>query len=231
MSVKRRLVGALALGVAGILAAEATHAQLPALPRAESLSELSAAVEAGGSIFPRDSIVPSPPPHPTETSPALLERLGPPPRMVGGPERQCVEVPKERGITARSGEFIIGGWLHGLVSGRPMKIWYKPLPSSMDTELTVRGRLLGAASDTLRFESDNVVAPLHSETLEPYEDEAFFPSGTEFPTPGTWLLVATSGRSWGCFKLSVEAPTRHLEVRDLTRLVYRLSSPHEHQEE
>jgi hypothetical protein len=108
------------------------------------------------------------------------------------------------GTSVRSGEFVIGGQI-ATPPGRPAKAWWKPLVSTMDMTLLLRGRRLGGTpADTLRFETAEVVAPLHSETLEPYADEAAFPAGNFFPSAGTWVVVATSRRNWGCFVISVQ---------------------------
>lgn len=176
--------------------------QLTALPLGPTDLATIEAVEAEATAFPRDSVVNPIPRHWLERPPELEEQIGPPPVLVGGPSRECVRVPAEDGHIVRSGEFVVGGVLSALVHGRPIKFWWKPLNSSMNMELLVRGRSLGTPSDTLRFESSDVTSTLDSETLEPYEEEAAF-VGIAFPSAGTWVVVATSGRNWGCFVIAV----------------------------
>jgi len=123
--------------------------------------------------------------------------------LVGSPSRECVPVPPEREKAVRSGEFVIGGSLNALVQGPPFKVWWKPLESSMDMQLLVRGRLLDTPTDTMRLVATEVTASMDSKTLEPFVEEAFFPTGTAFPSAGTWVVVATARRNWGCFLFPV----------------------------
>ena len=137
----------------------------------------------------------------------LRERLGPPPEIVGGPERTCVSVPpvgpEERKVI-RSGEMLIGGHLPGLAHGKGVKLWWRRLvDASLEMELSVRGWRLDAPEDPAAFRIGGPTAPRASVTLEPYADEAFFPGGVTFPSPGTWIVVGSTGRSWGCFLVSV----------------------------
>lgn len=168
-----------------------------------------AAVEAEGAAHPRpDRVMPFPAyERPPEIEAELRERFGPAPELLGGPERRCVLVPEVvRGPPkyVRSGEFIIGGYLSELERGRRIKLWWRPLAdASMDMELDVRGWRLDAAGDTAHFEIGPPRASLDSDTLEPYADEAFFPGGALFPSPGNWIVVGRTGRSWGCFVFSV----------------------------
>lgn len=162
-----------------------------------------AAVEAEGAAHPRPNRVMPFPAY--EMPPELRERIGPAPELLGGPERRCVLVPEVvRGQNVRSGEFIIGGHLSELEQGKRIKLWWRPLGDpSMDMELEVRGWRLDAADDTVHFDIRPPTAPLHSDTLEPYADEAAFPGSALFSSSGNWIVVGRTGRSWGCFLFSV----------------------------
>ena len=188
----RAFVG-LAVLTFSVLSTAPLVAQLASLPLGSTDSATVAAVEAEGARFPRDSIVPTP--SSRYDSGTLT--------LVGRPSRECVPVPPDGGKAVRSGEFVIGGRLHALVHGPPIKIWWKPLDSSMDMKLLVRGRLLATPSDTMRLVATEVTASMDSKTLEPFVEEAFFPTGTAFPSAGTWVVVATTRRNWGCFLFPV----------------------------
>src|SRR5262249_18095941 len=115
---------------------------------------------------------------------------------------------------ARSGEFEIGGDLGGclypsasLRSGHRGKVWWLPdHGGSRMPPLLVRGRNLNHPRDTVRYTTKSIaVAKLsvgHRELPE-RGDYFFFSSGIAIPTPGRWLVIATSGVNWGCFILAV----------------------------
>jgi len=120
----------------------------------------------------------------------------------GTSDRKCVEG-YERG-PVRSGEFVIGGQLGGMLgatAGLPAKIWWAPLHfgSSMPT-LVVRMRNLAAPTDTVVVSNNRIGFVKSSESGG---NEYFFPSGITLPRAGRWLLVASSGPNWGCFILRV----------------------------
>jgi hypothetical protein len=127
--------------------------------------------------------------------------------LVGVPERRCVPVPEAVSSQARvirSGEFVIGGHLLLLEEGRRIKLWWTPLAdASMEMELHARGWRLDAADETAVIEIGGVTAPRDSQTLEAYTEEASFLGAAQFPSAGTWIVVGSTGRSWGCFLFSV----------------------------
>lgn len=106
---------------------------------------------------------------------------------------------------AESGEFTIGGMLgdgNPLHAGRVGKIWWRPARASATMPpLTVRGRNLSNLRDTVRFATSTIAWPVvrTGQTTPVERREYFFPSGFSVPTPGRWLVIATSGDNWGCF--------------------------------
>ena len=105
---------------------------------------------------------------------------------------------------ARSGEFTIGGqisFLRPLRAGKRGKIWWKPLKAAADMPaLIVRGRNLSNARDSVRYSTAGIAwsgspgTPVLA-SMRSY----FFPSAFSVPSPGRWLVIATSGTNWGCF--------------------------------
>jgi hypothetical protein len=78
------------------------------------------------------------------------------------------------------------------------KLWFIPLhPSNLRLQLRVSAvKLDGAPAATLSFEF-----PANSWTSEGWP---FYPTGTELPPePGTWRIIATTGRDKGCFDVSI----------------------------
>jgi hypothetical protein len=71
--------------------------------------------------------------------------------------------------------------------------------------LKVRAQLIGD-SDASFFLENGLGRPSRPGE-QPREDEWFFPSGITFSKPGEWVVVATSGRNWGCFVFEVAQPT------------------------
>jgi hypothetical protein len=185
------------------LAAYAQHGDggLPALPLGSTDSATIDAMQTEGSRFPRDPVIADYPSY--DAGPLLAERGRTPATLIGTQARVCVRVPAERQTVVRSGEFVVGGYLPEITHRRRTKFFWRPVNSALGMRLLVRGRRLGVPTDTARFESVEMVAPLHSGTLEPYADEAVFPAGIELPSAGTWVVVATSGRNWGCFVIRV----------------------------
>jgi hypothetical protein len=66
-----------------------------------------------------------------------------------------------------------------------------------------RGWRLDAADETAVIEIGGVTAPRDSHAREFYAEEASFLGGAQFPSAGTWIVVGSTGRSWGCFLFSV----------------------------
>jgi hypothetical protein len=110
---------------------------------------------------------------------------------------------------AKSGEFRIGGQISPtfpLQAGRMGKIWWSPTHNTKDMPpLLVRGRNMTTMKDTVRFTISSIATPVNPGGPRTPESQRtyFFPSGTTLPTPGRWLVVATSGANWGCFVLTV----------------------------
>lgn len=114
---------------------------------------------------------------------------------------------------ARSGEFKIGGQTSPafpLKAGQRGKIWWSPIHYAKDMPpLLVRGRNLTTIKDTVRFTLSDIAFPVPGNGARVPESQRtyFFPSGTTLPTPGRWLVIATSGSNWGCFVLTVVPAT------------------------
>jgi hypothetical protein len=120
-------------------------------------------------------------------------------------ERTCVDVERYRPLApeagVRSGEFIAGPFaLYASEwksqQGNFGKLWWIPLHTNAFPGLTVRAVLLDDPSIRRVF-SESIVG--HG------SGGAFYPSTVVLPTPGRWLLVATSGPDWGCFVLTLRA--------------------------
>jgi hypothetical protein len=180
----RNILALVALTVCGLLGANPASGQRLSIPRGNTETELKAEAEKEGAVYSRT------PTRVTEAEPrvcAIGLGLGP----------------------ARSGEFTIGGNLGGgaaMRAGRPGKVWWSPLYATRDMPpLLVRGRSLTNPQDTVRFTSANVAWPVTpgAPPIPEAERKYFFPSGITIPTPGRWLVIATSGPNWGCFILSV----------------------------
>ena len=124
----------------------------------------------------------------------------------GTTERRCV-AQYPAGSTAdnqlRSGEFIVRGPLvkdKSLVANRPNKIVWMPLhdPVAHPAALLLRASRIGHPGEGFRQAVDYLGYPGRG-----HEHEFFFVSGTTFPQPGTWVVIATAGDDWGCFLLKV----------------------------
>ena len=101
----------------------------------------------------------------------------------------------------RSGEFIIGGNIGGAAAWHDaVKIWWAPMHPDKRNQLVVRGASLTIPGDTVRYVSSNwaVGGPPPYDLTRPN----FYASGFWFPATGRWLVIATSGRDWGCFILT-----------------------------
>lgn len=99
-----------------------------------------------------------------------------------------------------SGDFRIGGNVNGAESGHQVKIWWEPKHPAESFSLVVRGARLGPVPDTLRYLQSGWAIGGSPRTGATGPD--FYPSGIAFPSPGRWLLIATSGADWGCFVLT-----------------------------
>ncbi len=123
----------------------------------------------------------------------------------GSRDRVCVDVTRDMGVV-RSGEIVIGGFLFRLQAGRQTKLWWKPLDSSLDMTLELVSRSLDGVEGQVAFDIGPVTSTYTNDRPpQPIPEEAFFPGGVEFPAPGRWITVATSGDNWGCFVFEVPA--------------------------
>jgi hypothetical protein len=126
--------------------------------------------------------------------------------FVGTLERRCVAPPADGsalGGSLRSGEIIVRGHLLAPTQSRGgsgHKLLWMPLhnPSDYPDTLLLRGIDLQSAKDTLR-----VTRPDGAYAAGRKRSESGFPSGIVLPAAGTWMIVATTRRDWGCFLFTV----------------------------
>jgi hypothetical protein len=122
----------------------------------------------------------------------------------GTADRRCTAVPRQGPV--RSGDFAIWyGSLSDVQSGRENKVAWAPTENSREMALTVRAQLIGDPSASVSLEHG--LGRPYRPGEPPREDEWFFPSGISFSKPGEWVVVATSGRNWGCFVFQVVQAT------------------------
>ncbi len=71
---------------------------------------------------------------------------------------------------------------------------YLPPHADLSTvlPLVVRAVRLDSSAASLVFESARLARGIPDSTL-------FYPTSFELPTFGSWMLIATVGRNWGCF--------------------------------
>jgi hypothetical protein len=121
--------------------------------------------------------------------------------VAGTNERKCIAPAVGDSLQAgalRSGNFIVRGSLAGEFgphAGRARKFLWIPLHSveAAPTPLVIRAAA-ATSPDTVRA---TFPGPVHS------HGQYGYPSTLEFPSPGRWIVVATSGDDWGCFLLDV----------------------------
>jgi hypothetical protein len=101
----------------------------------------------------------------------------------------------------RSGEFLVGGELGGAVSAREIKVWWEPMHPATSFALVVRGTRLSPAGDSVRYLNEGWA--IGGSPATGAVGPVFYASGIRIPSPGRWLLVATSGPDWGCFVVDV----------------------------
>jgi hypothetical protein len=149
--------------------------------------------EAHGAVFPHD------------VAPAAVQPVFVQPRLAGSSaERKCVgslsDAPLPLG-SWRSGEFItrtVFAGRYGLRAGKGSKVLWMPLhdPGSHRVPLLIRAARLEHPADTVRLTFSASARGVRSR-------EFGFPSTVRFPASGRSLLVATTGKDWGCFLLDV----------------------------
>lgn len=123
----------------------------------------------------------------------------------GTTERRCVAPPADGlvpGGSLRSGEIIVRGPLvigTGQREGRGHKLYWMPLhnPADYPDTLLLRAVRLQHPGDTLRL-----VRPDWGYASRQRRSESGFTSGVTLPADGTWMIVATTRRDWGCFLLT-----------------------------
>ena len=196
MQYRRRKV---VLVVAAIAAAVMPFAaQTPAQKRGVAVDSLPIPAtiqqaEHEGAIFPRgDTQTPPPPGFDTE-------------KTIGTADRRCVEITERVStVRGRSGEFVVSGEIGALMVAQEGKVYWTPFhdPASANATLLVRGARLDHPGITSRFVSTNYAFPATAKGSV-IRDHAFYPSSFSLPSPGRWLLVATSGDDWGCFIVNV----------------------------
>jgi hypothetical protein len=125
-------------------------------------------------------------------------------RFRGTAERRCVTPYSNVGVDSsshsdgplRSGEFIVR--YGGLFVNQPTKMLWMPLhnPSDYSGTLLIRAVRPDHPDDSLRVSvSDWGWSGSHV--------NSGYVSSVAFPSPGTWLVIATAGPDWGCYLLSV----------------------------
>lgn len=141
-----------------------------------------AAAVAHGVAFARpDSIRP----HPDTTR-----------ELVGTPRRECVAAPTRQGVVVQSGEMLMGGhFSFPLYNGGAKKIWWHPLSAETPAEIRVVAQRLDDPSQIVEWGSSH---PTVASGMPRTPENLFFPGGLIFPSVGEWVVVATSGASWGC---------------------------------
>jgi hypothetical protein len=152
-----------------------------------------AAAEAEGAALPRRAA-------PAPVAPDFTRPSG------GTAARKCV-APSASDADAsgqlRSGEFLVRGRFvgrFGLQALKASKIYWMPLHDPLDypNALLIRATRIGHPDDAFRLAVADWAYPGHG-----HERDSGFPSLVTFPSPGTWLVLATMGDDWGCFLFPV----------------------------
>ena len=115
--------------------------------------------------------------------------------LPGTSARRCVATHAEPAV--RAGDFVVGPFVGGPAAWwrGPRKLWWAP----------------ASAPDTLRLTAvrlDRSVPPrqsLHTAIAAPVGPDSahtFHPTTVSLPPDGTWMVIATSGTSWGCIVLA-----------------------------
>jgi hypothetical protein len=127
----------------------------------------------------------------------------------GTAARTCVAPPRDSiaGGSLRSGEFIVRGRFSGYwgpKANRDGKYLWAPLHNPYvypaPGGLLIRAARLGHPSDTVRVAEAHAAYSARRDRFK----EAAYPSLVRFPAAGEWLVIATSGKDWGCFLITVE---------------------------
>lgn len=188
-SLFRFVVVAGGFGALGLMAnTSAAAAQALDLDTADPV----AAAEAHGEQFARPAVVAALPEHWDREPEGTAERL-------------CVDLP--RGLQSiRSGQFVIGGHTQPFVAGRAHKIWWKPVNASLEMTIELAAQPMDGSEGEVVFNLADVTTFYTNDTPpRKIPEESFFPGVTTFPSPGRWMVVATSGENWGCFVFHVNS--------------------------
>src|SRR5690242_16588525 len=160
---------------------------------AQSIPRTVAEAEMEGAAFPRGG-------SPTDSSHFFRTSF------VGMAARKCVDlVPASvpSGGSFRSGDILIRSVFFGAPARArsTYKVLWVPLhsPYMYPDTLVIRGVRIEAPADSLRM----VVDAFGYAPRPAPKSEAGFPSLVTFPSAGTWLVLATAGNDWSCFRLTV----------------------------
>lgn len=165
---------------AGALGAQSSRMAVPADSVPLSIRE---AEEAGASFPSLIRRVPFPPEF-TDTS------------IYGSAERRCVRVREE--AVARAGDFLTGPFTTSGYGWLSKKLWW--VPASHPGELRVVAVHLDGTAVPLVFQQPAVA---RAAPPRPDSSDAFHPSRISIRDAGEWMVLATSGTSWGCILVSV----------------------------
>lgn len=164
--------------ISGTLTAQTNRTALATDAAPSSLAEAEEAGARFPAIIPR-RVLPSP-----------FADAG----VSGSAQRRCVPVQEES--TMRAGDFLVGPFAApGKWWAGGQKLWW--VPASEAGELRVVAVHLDRATPTQIFHQPGVAHPPGSPS------DAFHPTRIWLPAAGRWILVATSGTSWGCIVVDV----------------------------
>jgi hypothetical protein len=110
------------------------------------------------------------------------------------PARRCVDATGAE--AASSGEFEAAFFQYARTwrSGYG-KIAWRPARPALGDSLVVRIQRLGDSIAAVFFRS--------AHPIQSGNGDVFYPSAIHLPASGDWLIVATAGKQWGCFALSL----------------------------
>ena len=120
--------------------------------------------------------------------------------------RKCIDLESgsvPTGASFRSGDILIrSSFFGGRAKARSTyKVLWVPLhsPYMYPDTLVIRRARVDERADSLRM----VVDAFGYAPRPAPKSEAGFPSLVTVPSAGAWLVVATAGNDWGCFRLNV----------------------------
>lgn len=194
----RLAVAAAIVSVSTTLVRTAPRQTPPAPPAVPNVAGVAlrdiASAEAEGASYPRGR--------------ADLGQLGQDVGDAGTIERKCVDT-REAG-SVRSGDILAGpfsmfktAWQQGRT-----KIWWMPQDFNVGA---CPGMWQACAGTELIVRATKLDHP-EERTVQRFWDHArssqtstyFFPTGASLPSAGRWMIVATTGRNWGCFLVDAQ---------------------------